>query len=432
MRIRVAPAAELGEALELRASLDNLTGAGLCTTGTYTLQMLLRISTGDETCTGASCTFIDFPFGVAFNPPSHADTDIDQVKIEDKLHVLAPGLDLDDANYEILSARIVDPFGVPMAAAGLGNHGAKDFYSNLGTTYPECQVPNETSNTGTVPVCAPIAWTPLCDANAGSVKWHTPSAGQFELEPELFRLQGSAADCATGAYQFDSTLRITTNDCGGAAVPCTLVDTVVPLSVTPTKADVDDLTIPITASGLTGPLDNIEILHVRVHEPSGALLFSTALTNAWRLVKPSVQIGRKKLDVATDDEIKVQGHMLRVPHIDPNVGAGVTIAVRDHTGPMYTVTIPAGAWEVRGFGSWRYQDKSAALNGVRTATIKLGPSPDGGGYAVKLKAKGLDLSAATYPAVDLVITAPNEGGTATVTAKSNRTCKVGTKTLKCK
>jgi hypothetical protein len=131
------------------------------------------------------------------------------VTIEDVLHALAPGTDLDDAMYEILSARILDPFGDPIAAAGIGNHSAKTFLSNLGPAYPSCDVPNETTNTG-IPVCAPISWTPLCDANAGLVEWHDPGAAPFELEPRLFKLAGSSPDCATGTYQYVSTLRITT------------------------------------------------------------------------------------------------------------------------------------------------------------------------------------------------------------------------------
>ncbi len=430
MRIRPT---NVTQEIEVSARLNGVDGPGACTTGIYGLQLLMRTSTDDETCTGGSCTWIDFPLGFNFTTPSiGGNAVVSPVTIESAIHSLAPGTDLDDATYEILSARILDPFGSPIAAAGIGNHKAKTFLSNLGPAYPSCDVPNETNNTGTIPVCAPISWTPLCDANAGLIEWNDPGATPFVLKPRLFKLAGSSPDCATGTYQYVSTLRITTNDCGGAAVPCTLVDTPVTIPVTPTKSDVEDIAIPITASGLTGPIDSIEVLQVRVLEPSSAPLFSAALTNAWRVGKPSVQIGRKKLEVDDDDQIKVQGRMLRVPTVDPNAGAGVTVSVNDHVGSMYTVTIPAGSWEVRGIDSWRYQDKTAALNGVYKATIKRGNSPDGSGYLVKLQAKNRDLSAATYPGVDVVLQVPQAGGASVITAKANRTCKVGTKLLKCK
>jgi hypothetical protein len=431
--MRIRPTNNTQE-LELSARLRGVDGPGACKTGIYSLQLVFRASIDDDTCTGGSCTVVDFPLVRNFTTPSFAGhAEVEPVTIEAILHSLAPGADLDDANYEILFARILDPFGDPIAAAGIGNHSAKTFLSNLGPAYAVCDTPNETNNTGTIPVCAPISWTPLCDANAGLIEWHDPGAAPFELEPRLFNLAGSSPDCAIGTYQYVSTLRITTNDCGGAAVPCTLVDTDVTIPVTPNnKGTVEDVAIPITASGLTGPIDSIEVLQVRVLEPSSAPLFSAALTNAWRVGKPSVQIGRKKLEIADDDQIKVQGRMLRVPTVDPNAGAGVTVTVNDHVAPMYTVTIPAGAWEVRGVDSWRYVDKTGALNGVYKATIKLGNSPDGAGYLVKLQARGLDLSAATYPAVDVVLHVPAAGGASVITAKANRTCKVGTKVLKCK
>src|SRR5205085_10404547 len=120
------------------------------------------------------------------------------------IHSLAPGTDLDDATYEILSARILDPFGAPIAAGGIGNHKAKTFLSNLGPAYPSCDVPNDTDNTGLIPVCAPISWTPLCDANAGLIEWHDAVAGPFELKPRLFGLAGSSPGCAAGTYQYVS------------------------------------------------------------------------------------------------------------------------------------------------------------------------------------------------------------------------------------
>ena len=395
---------------EVTATLRGIDGPGTCTTGTYSLRVLLRVSVDDEECIGGTCTVFDIPLAIAFDGPNPGGKyDIDTT-IETVLHSVSPGMDLDDANYEILSATVQGPDGLPMAGAGVGMPGANNFYSNLGASYPECTVPNDDNNTG-IPVCAPAAtWAPACDTDGASVTWHDPGAGALLMLPAMDDVAGSSPDCSTGAYQFESTLRITTADCGGAAELCTLVDTPVVLSATPTRNDIHDVTIPFTASGLTGPMDNVEVLRVRVLEPaSSAFFLSAGVANARRLGKPQVQIGRKKLEVPNDDQIKIQGRMLRANPLDPTLPPGVTITVNDHAGPVYVVTIPNNLWEIAGADSWRYKDKTGALNGVRKATLKFGDSPLGSGYQLKLVAKDLDLSAATYPGVDIVITAPHAG-----------------------
>jgi hypothetical protein len=420
---------------ELTADLHDVDGPGNCATGQYELRMILRVSVDDDTCIGGSCTWIDFPFVRAFTGPTPGGRyRIATVNLETVIDTLVPGTDFDDANYEILGVTVIAPDGLAMAAAGVGTHKAKIFYSNLGAAYPSCDVPNQTNNTG-VPACGPIAWTHVCDMNAASVQWRDQgTAGTPELVPTLFDAAGSSPDCTAGAYQYESTLRMTIDDCGGGAVPCTLVDTPVILSATPVKNDIEGVTIPFAATGLTGPIGDFEVRRVRLLEPSSAPLLSTAVSNARRLSKPQVQIARKDLAVPNDDQIKIQGRMLRVPlsppELDPNVPPGVSITVNDNDSTVYAVTIPNGAWEAAGSRSWRYKDKTGALNGVRKATIKLGASPDGVGYLVKLLAKDIDLSAATYPGVDVVMKAPQGGGTAT--AKGNRTCKVKPKTMVCK
>jgi hypothetical protein len=62
------------EELELSARLRGVDGPGACKTGIYTLQLVLRASVGDDTCTGGTCTVIDFPLGRSFTTRRSAAT----------------------------------------------------------------------------------------------------------------------------------------------------------------------------------------------------------------------------------------------------------------------------------------------------------------------------------------------------------------------
>jgi len=82
----------IAQTVEVSAKLHGVEGPGLCATGVYTLQLVLRASTDDETCTGGSCTWIDVPLSFAFSLPSPGgNAEVDPVTVESVIHSLVTG-----------------------------------------------------------------------------------------------------------------------------------------------------------------------------------------------------------------------------------------------------------------------------------------------------------------------------------------------------
>jgi hypothetical protein len=115
--------------------------------------------------------------------------------------------------------------------------------------------------------------------------------------------------------------------------------------------------------------------------------------------------------------VKLEGRFPNVA-IDPTQPPGVTFRVTDRNGPVYTVTIPGGLWQlVPPAGTrWEFSDE--------------GGEP--AGFKLKLQARDVDLSAADLSGVNVEIAIPEPGGFSVTTAQRNRPCKNNGRTLVCR
>jgi hypothetical protein len=141
-----------------------------------------------------------------------------------------------------------------------------------------------------------------------------------------------------------------------------------------------------------------------------------------------VRVAFRDLLNATDDKITLRGKLTHPP-IDPSVG-GATFTVTDQNGSIYSVTIPAGAWEIRKPGSkWVYKDDTGAIGGVRRASIS--EAAQGTAFKVRLKAMDVSLSGADLPSANVVVSVSNATSGTSISMR-NAPCRLKTKGVTCR
>jgi hypothetical protein len=263
----------------------------------------------------------------------------------------------------------------------------------------------------------------MCDFESGELTWvEGPLVGV-----RLRDLAGSSSLCATGTYRVDAMVRVTAASCTNGA-RCTLVDQQVSRSM---MADGRDLArfASVTVSGITPMYDAIEIVSLRVLDPSGAAIAASGLTEVRSLEKPRISLGNDRIRIQATFPIPVGATAL-----DPVRGDGLTVTLTDRDGPVFDVTIPPERWHVqRPAGHrWDYRNADGMLSGVRTARLKrVLKARRVIGYALDLEAKGVDLSAADFPGITLTLTLPGLP-TGVFSAQQHRTCRATASTLDCR
>ncbi len=413
--------------LRVRAEVSDVSGPGTCTTDDYSLLLQLSMTIDDAACATGQCTMVEFPLSMDLDLSGN-DADA-EFFVEDVLGLI--GVTVGQVvSYEVLGATVDGPDGLPLAAAGVGDHGASSFRSSASVAYPGCDIP-DTASTDGVPACSGPTWGATCDFTVGEIELTDVGDALLSVPnvgATFANTSGASPSCADGAYEVATVLRLTGSVCSG--LPCTLVDTqaVVPLDAA--NGNLEDAA-SLATSGLAGPFDSIEVRETLVRDPLGAALASPALTNAFLIDKPKVVV--KLIDPMnpSDDRIVIKGRTkvpTQHPPIDPTVG-GATFTVTDQNGIIYTVTIPSGVWETT--TGWRYLDDTGSLAGVYKASIKAYSGASGSGFKLSLKAKDTTISSADLPTANLVFSASNSGSGTSI-AERNMACTVSTQGSKCK
>jgi hypothetical protein len=404
--------------LSVDVNVAGLTGPGLCPTGSYYVLLHMLITVDDAMCATGACTLIDLPIQI----PLLANG----TKRQQKAFVLEsvlPGPVPAITNYEFLDAAVIDPNGVEMAAAG-SNHDGADVKAALTPAYAPCTAP-DTSNAWSAPACSGAAWASPCDFRfaqgaIGNVSKVIVKAGD---------LVGAPVQCSGGDYTALAKVRITTDDCGTL---CTLPDAEVPLPFTATDGEI------VSPFALLDPVypfldnnDTVELHGFTVRDPLGNLFAGMGSTPTLRLYRPRFFAAFRDDANPNDDKLTIKGRYA-YPPLDPTVG-GATFTAYDKDGVVYTVTIPAGSWEVRTPGrKWRYKDDLGTMNGVRKAEIsETRHNGTANGYRVNLSATDVALGGANLPAIDLRVAASNPSGGTEVAAGST-ICRVNARRASCK
>ncbi len=392
-----------------------------CISGTYRLQLALRVTADAPTCSGAACTFRDVTVAKAFVLTKT------KAKLQFDLAEILPA-GFSEANLEVLDVAVVDPDGIALAAAGVGRAKARKGKTNLTVANTPCTAPNATGLLG--PACAPPVRTATCDYDAARLLWIGGSKDLgLRLGARVPRLVGPGA-CRTGEYRLQSQLRITGVRCTDG-VECTLADVPLDLAVPATRGEIEADVIA-DASGLVRPFDNVELRELRLIEPTSSPLAAAGVGYALRLTKPNIGIARRALSKPDDDVVRFAAVFPRTT-LDPTAGAGASFVLHDADGVFYEATIPAAAWQLAGPGRWKYKDKLGAIAGIREASIKARRlRASGARYKVALVAKDVALGAATGPSVTLRVTVAQAGGVGEVTAARNKPCRVTAAQLRCR
>ncbi len=410
--------------IRVDASITDIAGPGTCTTGTYTLELGLRITADDDTCSGGECTSVDQTLAIAFlnDPPNDLDLQADSIE-----SLLSGGLT--GSNVNVQHATVIAPDGLPMAAAGIDGDTATSHLASVGTGYQACATPTTAGLLG--PACVP-SWPTACDHEAGSMRWRGGGVRGTFLDVEVDDLVGASPSCANGIHSATSLIRVTTQCV--ASTLCTVPDHAVVLPVTAKNGDINAGKIPLSTipAFASSPAASLQVLGNAVFDPDMSLLAAPALNALLRLTKMKVKFQRD-LTEPDADSMRIEA-IFPSGAIDPNAPPGTTFTVASRTGTVYTVTIPAGLWQLSApVGTrWDFEDESGGLNGVRKISIKqakLDGEPNG--YKIKLQAKDTTVTPGSL-GVTLSIAIPIEGGFDTATARHNRTCKSNGRTYHCK
>jgi hypothetical protein len=417
--------------INVKLKLSSVSGPGNCTTGPYSALFTVRVTADDPSCTGGQCTWIEgAQIGISLSHHSINNWELDDVVLEDALLTTYGVTAGHVANYEILGVTVFGPDSRPIAAAGVGDHSANRFRSDVTVRYTPCLAP-DTPNTGGVPACSTPTWGATCDFTSGEIEVNDHSSSFTPSLPTVLGrfhdLVGASPSCADGLYQIATLVRATGDVCSGA--PCTLVDTLASV-VVPAEDGVISASTGAWDMALAGPFDTVEVRETFIVDPLGEPLASPGVTNAFVIADPSVKIAFRDPANATDDRLNLKATFPH-PLIDPTVG-GATFTVTDQNGTIYSVTIPAGSWQVRKPGAkWQYKDATGSLGGVRKVSIN---EHTGGsrapGYTIKLKAKDVSLSGADLPSVNLIISLSN-AASGTSIGQRNASCRIKPKGLTC-
>jgi hypothetical protein len=137
-----------------------------------------------------------------------------------------------------------------------------------------------------------------------------------------------------------------------------------------------------------------------VLDPTGIPVAAAGVTGVETIREPRVVIKGDQLSVEGLISAPAEGGSI----IDPATDPGLSVALSDRNGTVYAVNVPADRWQLQPpLGSrWDYADQFGTLNGVRSARVtrvlKRGVQI---GYKVELKARGVDLSAVSFPTLTL-------------------------------
>ncbi len=409
---------------KVRAKIAKLTGPASCTSGVYTLRFTLRATADDPACAGGSCSFRDVTVSKTFDSVSNTRSTDTSFSLAEILPA-----DFPNANLEILGATIADPNGVALATSGLGGAAkARQGKVNLTVADARCESPDTAGVLG--PACAPPFRAGSCDFASATLAWKASKTGVL-FTPTVGQIVGPAT-CRNGTYGVRSTMRITSQRCGaGGDVLCTYVD--MPVDV-PVEAKHGKLKngADISASGLQGSLDNVELRDVSLVEPDEQVIATSGIGYARRLFRAKLTIEHEKVADPNDDRL-LTGFQFPNAAVDPTVGTGATFALRDADGVFYTVTIPAADWQTKRPRHWTYRDDGGAIGGVRVATIKaFRQAGRPGGFKVALVAANVPLAAADRPSVTISATIAASDGSGRVTAERNRVCNLRVHSLSCR
>lgn len=381
-----------------------------CQTGTYRTLVGLR-ATGspspDQACASGTCTFEDVV----------VETTVSQALLT------LPDLGLTDPSFEITSVTIVAPDGLPIAATGVEGTTAT-LTGNLTVPYPPCTTPEPA---GRGDSCSIAPWQPSCDYDEGSLTWATDSAGGPTLTTTLTGVAGTSPLCATGDYEVHAVARVTLNACGPNHTDrCTLPDRIVTVRAPAHGRDVETTaTVPL---GVPGTHPSVQVLAMRVVDPTGSAIGTMGVTGVVPLGGPRIAIGPRTLKLRV--VLPVEPGVTIDPTADPT-----TIALTDRDGTVFSVTIPPERWQLQPpLGSrWDYKDKLGTIAGVRKIVVKRVVDDDVvTGYRIDLAAKDVDLAAADFPSVTVHVTAPAADAGPPLHAERNRTCRVKKTKLDCK
>lgn len=416
----------------LRASVPSGHRPAGCPSGPFTLDVTVRTSgaripAGGEgsddtpTCTSGECTYQD----VVLHFPI-AGTGLATALVG------LPEENLLDPNFEIIDVTLFGTDGLPMASAGVRIDGA--ITSNLTVPYDVCTTPDPD---GTGFACNRTPWNSACDFNVGSIEWS--QASNFyppSVHVTLTELTGSSPLCTTGTYRVEASVRGTLDGCTDEPFsyhPCTLVDQTVSLPMVANGRDLDGAA-RLDLGAFSYQYRYAQISALRIIDPTGQPIAATGVTGVRNLVAP--RIGLK------DDTIRIRATLpIERPDasidvtLDPRLEAGMTLALTDRNGLVYTVSIPGMLWQLQPpIGSrWTYVDKGGVLAGVRKASIKrVGKAGVATGYAVDVQARGVDLSAADFPGMNLTMAIARPGSDQPQRAQRSRTCRVKGAKLTCK
>ncbi len=408
-----------GVGIRVRTKIQKLAGPPLCRTGTLTLQLALRVSADDSMCTGGACTFADVTLSKALAPGGGGDFELAEI--------LPPGFE--GANLEVLRASIIDPDGIPLATSGIGSaFKANKSSSNLTVARSRCESPNTAGALG--PACAPPTVNdPTCDFDAGQLTWggNTKAIVFIPKVPEVV----GPSECRDGIFFVRSTVRITTPRCGGGNVLCTWVDQAVDVPAPSVRGKIKGV-LDLTTSGLVGPFTNVEVCEVGLVEPDGDPIAAPGLGYARRLTGAKVTITRRIIALPNDDILRLSA-TFPSESVDPTVGDGATVRVRDADGVFYDATLPASGWRAaKTFGSWKYRDTTGGSAGIVSASIK-GKRSKGviSRFKVALMARNLPLDSADRPSVTLSVSIARPSGQDSVAADTNKICRLSKQRLSC-
>ena len=420
----------------VRASLDGATRPADCPDGPYDLAITVRTSgtprqpADDEqppvpTCSTGECTYPDVVVHIPVDPGGFGSNATPLVVD-----------DLIDANYEILDVTVVGTDGLPVAAPGPHSSTAPVTGSNLTVPYEACTTPDPD---GSGIPCNRKPWTAVCDFDVGTVDWTQPTHFYSPLGHVTFGgVTGRSPLCTDGAYAVQALIRGTLESCAGNGDYhlCTLVDRTVTIPLAANGGEFDAFGA-IDLGAFVSQYLYTQIGSVRVLDPTGAPVAATGVSAVRNLGKPQVIIKNDQIRIHA--VVPITADPFGVV-LDPVLPYGMTLAVTDRDGPVYSAAIPGLRWQLQPpIGSrWTYVDPGGVLAGVRKARIKrIGKADAATGYEVDLVAKGVDLSAADFPGVNLTIriarsptaidAAPEPYG-----AQRNRTCRVKGTSLTCR
>ena len=330
---------------------------------------------------------------------------LDDLKFGGGSLVVAGQVGMGDGNFEFRGLTVVAPDGLPMAAPGVGQSTplGERFVGNLTIPTPQCVG-------GPQPCDLPPPTSP-CDFESGEVELTLDPSSAPRAHVVLRDVAGTSPLCTTGTYQMEATVRATVWGCGGTAAHpnlCTMVDqpVTVPLPVKGRNVDGGGLML---IGGFMAVYESTEILAVRILDPTGQPIAAAGVTGVTPAAKSRITIKGDTLRVQTFLPVPAAGQSA----IDPATEPGLTVQLEDHNGPVYGVSIPQDRWQLQPpVGSrWTYADPlAAALNGVRSVVVKrVSKKGQQLGYAIDLRARGVDLSAADLASVTLHIGVPRSG-----------------------